>query len=99
MSKIITMEEGLKELKQAFPEDANLLREKPSLGTVYTGCHKTIRFCLIVYAEGFYYVKELISGHSYKTKKIECSEMSVGAHYENFTAVADKDHQLAVQID
>ena len=99
MGKIITMEDGLQQMKQAFPEDASLLQEKPSLGTVYTGCHKTIRFCLIVYAKGFYYVKELISGHSYKTTRIECSEMPVGTHYDNLTVIEDEHQQLAVQID
>ncbi len=93
------MEDGLQKMKRAFPESAELLKEKPSLGTVFTGCHKTIRFCLLLYAEGFYYVYELISGHAYKAKKIECSEMSVGAHYENLTVIEDEHHQLAVQID
>ena len=99
MSKIITMEDGLKEMKQAFPDDANILNERPSLGMVYTGCQKIVRFCLISYAQGFYYVKELISGHAYKAKRIECAEMAVGTHYDNFTAIEGENHQLAVQID
>lgn len=99
MSKIITMEDGLKEMKQAFSEDANVLNEKPSLGTVYTGCRKVVHFCLISYAQGFYYVKELISGHAYKAKRIECAEMSAGMHYSNFTVIERENHQLAVQID
>ena len=99
MSKIITMEDGLKEMKQAFPEDAEVLKDKPSLGTVYTGCRKIVRFCLISYAQGFYYVKELMSGHAYKAKRIDCSEMSAGTYYGNFTAIEGENHQLAVQID
>ena len=69
------------------------------LSNVFTGCKRTIRFCLIAYAQGFYYVKELMSGHSYKTKKLHYADMEIGTHYGNFTAIEGKNHQLAVQID
>ena len=99
MSKIVTMEEGLQEMKQAFPEDAEKLQEQPILSNVFTGCKKTIQFCLIAYAQGFYYVKELMSGHSYKTKKLHYTDLEIGTHYGNFTAIEGKNHRLAVQID
>lgn len=99
MSKIVTMEDGLREMKQAFPTEAEKLQEQPILSNVFTGCKRTIRFCLIAYAQGFYYVKELMSGHSYKTKKLHYADMEIGTHYDNFTAIEGKNHQLAVQID
>ncbi|MFR1032355.1 MAG: hypothetical protein ACLSE6_07530, partial [Alphaproteobacteria bacterium] len=67
MSRILTMEDGLQKMKKAFPEDACFLSEMPVLSSVFTGCEKTIHFCLVVYAKGMYYVKEMLSGHTYKT--------------------------------
>ena len=99
MSKIITMEDGLKEMKQAFPEDAAVLNDRPSLGTVYTGCRKMIHFCLISYAQGYYYVKELITGRSYKAKTVYYTDMKIGVQFENFTAIECENHQLAVKIN
>lgn len=98
MARIFTMGDGLQEIKQTFPEDKELLTDEPSLVSIFTGCEKTIHFCLVAYAKGFYYVKEKLSGHSYKTKKLKFYEMNVGTRFENLTAV-EYDGKLAVQID
>ena len=87
MSRILTMEDGLQKMKKAFPEDACFLSEMPVLSSVFTGCEKTIHFCLVVYAKGMYYVKEMLSGHTYKTTRLHYCEMEAGVQAENLTVV------------
>ena len=98
MSRILTMEDGLQKKKKAFPEDACFLSEMPVLSSVFTGCEKTIHFCLVVYAKGMYYVKEMLSGHTYKTTRLHYCEMEAGVQAENLTVV-ETDGKKAVQID
>lgn len=98
MSKVFTMGEGLQTMWQAFPEDRELLNEEPSLASVFTACEKTIHFCLVSYAKGFYYVKEMLSEHSYKTNKLSFYDMNSGTRYENLTAV-ECNGKAAILID
>lgn len=45
-----------------------------------------------------YYVKEMLSGHTYKTTRLHYCEMEAGVQAENLTVV-ETDGKKAVQID
>ena len=86
-------------MKKAFPEDACFFeRNARTLKCVYRLTKKQSYFCLVVYAKGMYYVKEMLSGHTYKTTRLHYCEMEAGVQAENLTVV-ETDGKKAVQID
>jgi len=97
MAQMITMEDGLQILKRAFPKDKKLFNAAPMLCNVFTGCGKTIRFCLVAYVNDAYYVREMLSGRIYKTTCLHYCEMEAGVRAENLTVV-EHEGKLAVRI-
>lgn len=98
VSKFFFAENGLCDLRTAFPEDKELFKEEPVLSNIFTGCKKKIGFCWVLPVNSVFYVKEMLSGRTYKTPKLSYEPMQDGIKDEKLTSVLI-DGKLAVKID
>ena len=98
MSKFFFAENGLCDLRSAFPEDKELFKDVPVLSNIYTGCKKKISFCWVLPVKSFFYVKEMLSGRTYKTKKLSYEPMQSGIKDGKLTSLIVNE-ELAIRID